>query len=69
MAHYDIFGESQNKLWIYDGKLRGVDPVRDSSPHFIYSPPGAWIDTPSEFNDSPSLVRHGSISLWLDRLR
>jgi hypothetical protein len=70
MAHYNVFGESQNKSWIYDERLRGAgDPVQDSSPLFIYSPPGAWIDTPLEFNDSPSLVRHASISLWLNRLR
>jgi hypothetical protein len=56
---------------VVDGKnLRGAGyPVQDSSPLFIYSPPGAWIDTPLEFNDSPSLVRHGSISLWLNRPR
>ena len=26
MAHYNLFGESQNKLWIYDGMLRGESP-------------------------------------------
>lgn len=35
-----------------------INPVQDSSPLFIYSPPGAWIDTPLKLNDSPSLVRH-----------
>lgn len=34
--------------------------VQDSSPLFIYSPPGAWIDTPVEFNDSPSLSYHAT---------
>lgn len=28
--------------------------VQDSSPLFIYSPPGAWIDTPLELNESDS---------------
>ena len=43
------------------------DPVQDSSPLFIYSPPGAWIDTPLDLDDSPSLVRHASISLHMNR--
>lgn len=34
--------------------------VQDSSPLFIYSPPGAWIDTPVVFNDSPSLSYHAT---------
>ena len=63
MAHYNVFGELQNKSWICGRKLRMGDLVQDSSPLFIYSPPGAWIDAPLEFNDSPSLVRHASIPL------
>ena len=58
MARYNVFGESQNKSWICDGRLRTSDPVQDSSPLFIYSPPGAWVDTPLGFNDTPDLVRH-----------
>jgi len=34
--------------------------VQDSSPLFIYSPVGAWIDTPLESNDSPSLSFHAT---------
>ena len=67
MALYNVFGESLNK-WIFDERLRGVgDLVQDSSPLFIYSPPGAWVDTPLELNDSSSTVRHTQISLWLNR--
>lgn len=69
MAHYNVFGESPNET-DFDEKLKGVDEaVQDSSPLFIYSPPGAWIDTPLELNDSPSSVRHTSISPWLNRPR
>ena len=67
MALYNVFGESLNK-WIFDERLRGVgDLVQDSSPLFIYSPPGAWVDTPLKLNDSSSTVRDTQISLWLNR--
>lgn len=34
--------------------------VQDSSPLFIYSPHGAWVDTPLQLNDSPSLSYHAT---------
>ena len=51
----------------YEGILRVArDPVEDSSPLFTYSPPGAWVDTPLEFQDSPAQVRYASIPWWLN---
>jgi len=34
--------------------------VQDSSPLFIYSPPGAWVDTPLELNDSSFMSYHAT---------
>lgn len=60
MALYNVFGQSQS-VWNSGEKLTG-NSVQDSSPLFIYSPPGAWIDTPLELDNSPSLVRRIPIS-------
>lgn len=55
MAHFNVVGELQNR-WNPDEKLRSAISVRESSPLFMYSPPGAWIDTPLELNGSPSII-------------
>ncbi|KAF9793233.1 hypothetical protein BJ322DRAFT_1103652 [Thelephora terrestris] len=61
MALYNVYGEPLNmKMEFGRGTMFMGDPVQDSSPLFVYSPPGAWIDTPLEINDPLSLSYHAT---------